>query len=156
MGSQNQLEGCGVKYRWADGFHAPKGVEVDQVAEAIQALPQPTPAALLSASKRKRHCLHNELWAEGDQVWAQRARLDRCRKIIASIEEVVFVGGKSLSVRSVEFVRTASDPKGAWHHVGDIMQNRELLDAYFAETERALEQAQAKVARVRALLEVGG
>lgn len=141
-----------MKYRWADGFHAPKGVEADKVMAAIEELPSPTPLALLSASKAKRHVLHEHLWAEGDQVWAQRARLDRCRKIIGAVEEVVIVGGKTMEVRAVEFIRDPETKAGSWFTMADIMRDKGLLDAYLAEVERAQEQAAAKVARVRALL----
>jgi len=141
-----------MSYQWADGFHAPKGLMADAVMEAIEALPVPTPEALLEASKRKRHILHEVLWSEGDQVWAQRARLDRCRKIIGAVEEVVIIGGKSIEVRAVEFIRERDTGVGRWMTMTDIMADKELLRAYLAEVVRVQEQATAKVERVRQLL----
>lgn len=142
-----------MKYRWADGFHAPKGVKAEAMMDSIDALSSPTPEALLMASKRKKHVLYDHLWSEGDQVWAQRARLERCRKIIGAVEEIVIVGGKSIEVRAVEFVRDRNTGDGQWLKIGDIMQNKELLCDYLAEVEKAQEQAIAKVTRVRVLLE---
>lgn len=141
-----------MKYQWADGFHAPKGIKPESMIEAIDALPTPTPEALLNASKRKRHVLHDHLWSEGDQVWAIRARLDRCRKILGAVEELVIVGGKTIEVRVVEFIRDKNTGAGVWKIMADIMANKELLAAYLFEVERIQEQAMAKVARVRQLL----
>ncbi len=137
---------------WAGGFHAPKGIKVEVVAEAVRAQSAPTPALLVSGSRRKSHVLHDEFWSEGDKVWATRARLDRARKIIGAIEETIIIGGKSIEVRMVEFVRDPKSGKGAWATMTDIMADRKLLDAYMAEVEAAQEQAAAKVSRVRMLL----
>ena len=136
-----------MNYQWGDGFHAPKGVSAEKVAAVVLAMPNPTPTALVAASKRKTHVLHGELWSESDKVWAERGRLDRAAKIIGAIYEVVVVGGKEISIRAVEFVR--HDGEGRWAKLADIRADPELLDAYLAEVIRMQEQAMGKLIRVR-------
>jgi hypothetical protein len=139
-----------MNFEWADGFHAPKGVSVEDVAGALDALPTPSPENLLEASKRKRHVLHGELWSEGDQVWAQRGRLERCRKIIGAVQEVIVVGNREIKVRAVEFVKT--NGSGQWTGIESITSDPDLTDAYLAEIQRLQDQAAAKMARFRMLL----
>lgn len=139
-----------MNFRWADGFHPPKDVPADVAMAAIEKLPDPTPERLLQATKSKRHVLHDDLWAEGDQVWAQRGRLDRCRKIIGAVQSVVVVGGKDISVRAVEFVKL--DGEGRWATLATIRSDPALLEAYFAEIQRLQEQAVAKMTKVRELM----
>lgn len=139
-----------MNYVWADGFHAPKGVSADKVAEAIEKLPDPSPEALLDATKAKRHVLHEAVWGEGDQVWAQRGRVDYCRRVLGAVKEVVVHGGKTIEVRAVEFVRQNGD--GRWYQTRDIRNDPELLDAYMAEIARLQDQAAAKMAKLRSLM----
>lgn len=141
-----------MRYQWAPGFHPPKGVEADAVKGALDALPEPSPENLLEASKSSNHVLHEDLWSEGDQVWAQRGRLERCRKIIGSVVDTQLVGGKAITVRAVEFLRSDDDKKGQWVSIESIVQDSDLLDAYLAEVQRLQDQASAKMAKVRALL----
>lgn len=139
-----------TQYYWADGFHAPKNVSADDAMAAIERLKEPTPENLLEASKSKKHILHETLWAEGDQVWANRGRLECCRKIIASVCEVEVVGGREIAIRAVEFVRANGD--GRWATLTDIKKDPDLMDAYLAEVLRLQEQASAKLKKVRALM----
>ena len=139
-----------MTYVWADGYHAPKGLRPDKVAAAIDNLSDPSPEAMLEATKSKRHVLHEVVWGEGDQAWAQRGRLDFCRKIMGAIKEVIVHGGKSIEVRTVEFVRQNGD--GRWYHTRDIRGDAELLDAYMAEIVRLQDQAAGKMAKLRALM----
>lgn len=140
-----------MNFQWADGFHPPKNVTPDAVKAAIDELADPSPESMLEASKRKRHVLHEDLWAEGDQVWAQRGRLDRTRRIIGSVMETMTIGGKSISIRVVEFVRPA-ESDGRWATLETIRKAPELLDAYLGEVQRLQDQATAKLAKVRSLL----
>lgn len=139
-----------MNYRWAEGFHPPKKVTPEAAKAAIDKLKEPTPENLLEASKRDKHVLHEDLWSEGDQVWAQRGRLERCRKILGAVQEVVIVGGKEMTVRSVEFVKTSGE--GRWATLETIRSDPALLEAYFAEILRLQEQATAKMAKVRELM----
>jgi hypothetical protein len=139
-----------VNYQWADGFRPPEKVSASAVRAALDALEAPTPENLLEASKRKRHVLHADLWTEGDQAWAQRARLDRCRHIIGAIVEPVVVGGKTIIVRSVEYVRVNGE--GTWATLADIRNDPELRGAYVAEVQRLQEQALGKLAKLRELM----
>lgn len=140
-----------MNYQWSVGYHAPKGISADAAMGAVMALKHPTPEELLAASKAKRHIFHQHLWAEGDQVWAQRARLTECRRIIGHIERVEVIGGKTMTVRAVEYVR-GNSPAGAWATLDDIVNSPELLDAYLADAERAQQQAVEKLSRIRALI----
>lgn len=139
-----------MNFQWASGFHAPKGVDPKKVAKAIDGLDDLSPDALLNAAKRETHVLHKTLWAEGDQVWAYRGRLEYTRKIMASVEEVETKGSKVIEHRYVEFVRTSEG--GRWARMKDILVNQELLDGYMAEIQRMNEQAAAKMTNLRALL----
>ena len=138
-----------MNYEWADGFHAPKGVSADDVKEALDKLPEPSPDALLEATKRKSHVLHGEIWGEGDQIWANRGRLERCRKIVASVCEVITVGKNDIQVRSVEFVKHNG---GHWSSLDAIRKDPDLLEAYAAEVQRLQDQASAKMSKLRQLM----
>jgi hypothetical protein len=146
-----------MKYQWREGARPPHKlvdgqpatVSADEVAFALRELPAPSPDELLEASKVSDHVLHWELWHEGDQVWAARGRLDRCRQIIGAVHEVTIVGGKSITVRNVEFVRNGKD--GQWAHIETILKDPALDAAYLAEITRLLEQATAKLERYRTL-----
>lgn len=143
-----------MKYVWADGFHRPKNVDADTVKAALDVLPEPSPENLLDATKAEGHVLHEDLWAEGDQVWAQRGRLDRCRRIIGAVHEIVPVGNREVSIRAVEFVRPNGE--GRWASLDNIRNDPDLLDAYLGEVERLAEQAAAKSRKVRELLRQRG
>lgn len=136
-----------TQFQWADGFHPPKDVPPEAVKSALDELPEISPENLLHASKAKDHVLHEDLWSEGDQVWAQRARLDRCRKIIGAVHEVIVVGGKEITVRHAEFVRTNGE--GSWHTIDDITSDSALLEAYMREIQKLNEQATGKMQRLR-------
>lgn len=138
-------------YRWRPGKHPPHDAEgnvipASAVKAALDELPEPSPERLLDASKRKRHVLHDELWGEGDQVWAQRGRLERCRHIISSVGEVIIIGGKTIEVRAVEFVRT-SGADGRWADIHAIMSDDALRAAHLASIIALQEQALAKLSR---------
>lgn len=135
---------------WREGFHAPKGVSADDVKATLDRLEEPSPENLLHATKAKRHPLHDAVWGEGDQVWAQRGRLEYCRRIIGAINETIVVGGKSIEIRVVEFIRT--NGSGQWTSIDDIRNDPLLLDAYLAEVQRLQEQAVAKLEKVRVLM----
>lgn len=139
-----------MNFQWAKGFHAPKGVNAADMAAALDKLKYPSPEGLYEASKAKRHVLNNEIWSEGDQVWATRGRMERCRTIIGAVEEIIIVGGKSLSIRAVEFIPVKGE--GRWTRVEEIRDDPVLCDAYLATVIRMQEQATAKLARVRELL----
>lgn len=139
-----------MNYQWAEGFRPPKGVDVAEVAKWIESKDNPSPDNLLDASKNKKHCLHQAIWSEGDQIWAQRGRLEFCRKILGAVKVEVSVGGRLIQVRSVEFVKVNGD--GRWIGIGQISEDAELRDAYLAEIVRLQEQASAKMAKFRELL----
>lgn len=138
------------RWQWADGFHAPKGVAAESVVEAVGALKAPTPENLLNAAKKKGHVLHDAFWAEGDQVWANRGRLDYARHIIGSLRSVEVRGGKEISVRAVEFVRPNGE--GRWAMIDDIIADPDLRDAYLAEAQMLFDQASSKMSAVRRAL----
>jgi hypothetical protein len=140
-----------VRFEWREGFHPPSGVAAETVKAALDALPEPSPEALLEASKIAEHPLHGELWSEGDQLWAQRGRLEHCRRIIGAVHEVLTIGGKEITIRAVEFIRTESD-KGRWIGLDGIRADPELLDAYFGEIQRLQDQAAGKMAKLRDLM----
>lgn len=138
-----------MKYHWREGFHAPRGVSAEAVKKTLDVLSEPSPQMLLEASKKKQHPLHGELWSEGDQVWAQRGRAERCRHIISSIEEEINIGGVTIEIRSVEFLRV--DGSRRWTQIEEIIDDPELADAYLTEIQRLQEQAAAKMAKFREL-----
>ena len=135
-----------TEYRWKDGYHAPKNVKANEVWEALQALPEPTPEALYEATKDRSHPLHDAVWTEGDQEWARRGRLTFCRRVIASIERVELRGKKTIVVRAAEFVT------GRWVTVEDIAEDADLRDAYFDELQKMLDNASRKIEAARMFL----
>jgi len=132
-------------HRWRDGFVAPKGVAVADARAAVVELDEPSPEELYEASKDNSHVLHEDIWSEGDQEWARRGRIERCRKILGAIVEIVRVGNREIEVRSVEFV-------GKWALIEEIISDVDLRDRYFLEIQRLNEQAMAKLARCRELM----
>ena len=140
-----------MKYRWAEGFHAPKGIEAESVAIDCEARGDWSPDGLFQASKDKSHYLHGVVWAEGDQVWAQRARLEFCRKTIAGVHVEMTHGGKTYEVRAAEFVRVNGD--GRWASIEQIRSDSDLLKAYATEVGKYLQMATAKQAKLQALLD---
>lgn len=146
-----------MQFQWREGaipprrLHKNKEVAIDAgvVARALRELDAPSPDNLLEASKASDHVLHWELWHEGDQVWAQRGRLDRCRNIIGAVHEVVTMGGKEITTRSVEFIRVNGE--GTWAHMEAILSDPAMEKAYLAEIQKLQEQALAKIQRYRAL-----
>lgn len=139
-----------MNFQWAEGFRPPKGVSPDDVAASLAKLEEPSPESLYEASKEKGHILHGDLWSEGDQVWARRGRIERCRKIISSVHEIVVVGGRDIAIRNVEFVR--SEGKGRWAGMETIRNDPKLWDAYMAEVLRLQDQAAAKLSKLRELM----
>lgn len=95
-----------MNFEWAEGFRAPKGISAEAAKARLDTLPEPSPEASFEASKDPVDLLHNATWGEGDQAWANRARLDFHRHLIGAIRETVVVGGRTISIRSVEFVKT--------------------------------------------------
>ena len=139
-----------MNFQWRDGFHAPKGVKAEDIHAAIVKLSEPSPEELYNASKKKTHVLHEAVWAEGDQVWATRGRIDYCRRIIGAVVETIVVGNRSIETRAVEFVRTNGD--GRWMSIESIRSDPDLLDAYIGEIQRLQDQATAKMAKLRELM----
>lgn len=146
-----------MNFQWREGLVPPRKmrrgkavpVTADEVAAALSELPAPSPDNLLEASKASDHVLHWELWHEGDQVWARRGRLDRCRHIIGAVHEVTIVGGRTITNRVVEFVRDRGE--GKWAHIETILSDPNLDAAYLLEITRLQEQALAKIERYRLL-----
>lgn len=146
-----------MRFQWRDATPPPKrlvkgepvAIAADDMAAALRALPAPTPANLLDASKDEDHILHWELWHEGDQVWASRGRQERCRQIIGAVQDVTIVGGKEIVNRVVEFVRVRGEP--TWAHMDQILSDPELDEAYLAEITRLQQQALDKMQRYRQL-----
>jgi hypothetical protein len=146
-----------MKFTWREGARPPTlvrdGKEVtisaEAVAKELRKLDVPSPENLLHASKASDHVLHSELWREGDQVWAQRGRMERCREIIRGIHEITTIGGKTITNRTVEFVRVKGE--GIWAHMDAILADPDLEKAYLAEIEKLQQQALAKIQRYRAL-----
>jgi len=133
----------------------PVGLDAEAVYRAVAALPDPTPENVFEDSKKPEHVLHATIWSEGDQVWANRGRIDYVRKIMRSIGEVVVVSGRTITVRSIEFVRPEARPEGLWSTLERIRADNSLLDAYEAEVIRLQEQALGKMTKLRALRTTG-
>lgn len=149
-----------MTYKWREGSRPPvrmllgKETEIpaDEFAVVLRELPTNSPDApgiLLEASRSSNHVLHYEIWSEGDDVWAERARRDRCREIISSHKRVEVIGGKTIEVRTVEFVRT---PEGKrWAQIDAILADEALEKAYVREIISLQEQAKNKLESFYAL-----
>lgn len=141
----------GPEYRFRDGVPRPKGgVAPERVAEALQALEDDegriTPERLLDASKVPDSVFHEDLWGEGDQVWAQRGRRERCRQLIGCVVEVHVIGGASYETRVFEHV------SGGFMRLETIAADPDLVDELFGGVEKSLNEAQSKISRLRAYL----
>lgn len=137
---------------WRRGSHPPKNVDAATVKAAIDELYEPSPEALLEAAKNKKHCLHEELYSEGDQIWAQRGRLERCRHILGDLAEIVVIGGQTIEIRAVEWLRaTKDDEQDIWATLEDIRADTELFKRYLKEVRRLQDQASAKLAKALSL-----
>lgn len=137
------------EYHWRKGFIPPKGVAASDVRASLGNLPEITPENLYEASKSKRHVLHTALWSEGDQEWARAARIEYCRRVISNIVEVVPVGGKSIEVRAIEFIRPEGQSR--WASIEDIMADPVMRDAHLSAIQDLQEEAAAKLQRFRDL-----
>lgn len=132
-----------MAYKWREGARPPKNVSADVVAEAISDLGDEVQAeALLEASKKPKHVLHEDLWSEGDQVWANRARLQRCREIISSVVEEIEIGGKTYETRAYEFVR------GGYRTIQTIASDQDLIADFIQDVADQMGQFQAKLSRI--------
>lgn len=140
-----------MKYQWVEGSRPPKGVSPQKVAEAIEAMPPTSrnPKELVKRAKAARHALHRELWGESDAVWAQRGREERARHIMASLEVVQIIGGKTITFRAVEYVRR--NEEDGWFTTGEILADDDLKLSYMEQVEKLLRQAQEKQARATEL-----
>jgi len=134
-----------MNFQWAEGYHPPKGVTIEQAAAAV--LEAKDPDTLLRKSRGKRHCLHNALWSEKDQVWANRARREYCRKFIGAVKEIRIIGGDEVSIRAVEFVKVNGGD--IYATIDDIMSNQGYLNAYLGEIQKLQQQAINKMAVLR-------
>ena len=135
---------------WAEGAHTPKGLSAEAMGEAIQQWP--TPPLMFEASKDRHHILHAELWSEGDQVWANQARLDRTRHIMGACKQQIVIGKKTITMRAVEYIHR-KDGTGAWATSDMIRSDSELLEDYLAEVQKLQVQAAEKISTVLALME---
>lgn len=139
-----------TQYQWAEGFRPPKNVSAEALGLAIEVLDEPTPEALFEASKEAEHVLHGHLWSEGDQVWANRARVEECRHIIGGYRGITIVGGKTITFRPVEFLREQGE--GRWARMEEIIADDSLHYAYMAEIKRLQQQALNKMETFMLLL----
>jgi hypothetical protein len=130
-----------VKFQWADGFRPPTGVTAQEVGEVIASLREPSPLLLLEASKFDNHPLHHAIWGEPDETWAERGRIEFCRKIISGLRRVDVISRIDVVTRPYEFVA------GSWHAQEDIMACPALSKAYMADMIRSMEQITAKMRR---------
>jgi hypothetical protein len=138
-----------MSYQWREGAPLPRGpkgvLPVEDVKAAIDALEEPSPENLFEASKSERHILHHEIWSEGDQAWANRARMQRCREIVASVHEVLVIGGKNVGIRAFECVKVKGTRR--WASIANIVSDDAMRKGYIAEIRELQEQALAKTMR---------
>jgi hypothetical protein len=137
-----------MSYQWRSGFHAPSGVSVEKFGATVEGMDNPCPEQLLEDSKKKTHVIHSHLWTEGDQVWANRARLSECRQMLSSIKKVELIGGEDVSYRVVEFLSASK----TWVKMEVILADNALLEQHFLEIEKLQQQAVSKMANLRMLL----
>lgn len=138
-------------YRWREGFHPPKGVSAEVAWRAVEKTPDPDD--LLHAAKRVRHPLHNHLFAEGDQVWAQKARREECRRIVGALQtDIVLKGGEIITTRCVEYLPADPGNEAGYYTVGEIASDQEKMMRLFKEVGRLQQQAMDKLALVEALM----
>jgi hypothetical protein len=131
--------------RWADGFHAPKGVSAVAVWRSMQEAGAHSPEKLFHASKDPSHVLHEAFWSDGDEAWATRGRMEFARKVVSSLIVPHVVRNRVIEVRAVEFVRET------WIPMNRIVSERHLDEAYQQDILKQAEQLHAKLARYFAL-----
>lgn len=129
---------------------APKVLRLQAIQALEKAGIEPSPENLLKMSKRKKHPLHAFFWDTPDEVWAQVGRYEGARRIINTTRVEFSIGGKTLEVRAVEFVRT--DDGGRWAMTQDIVKSPELLSGYMREIESLNEQAAEKMRKLREII----
>jgi len=140
-----------VNVEWRAHARPPAGLTAYAMKARLDALPEPSPQASLEASKDPDDALFSATWERNDRDWANEARLHYHRHLIAAVCETVVVGSSEIQVRSYEFVRD-EDGEGKWDSIENIVADPDLLDAYVREVQRYLNQAGAKMERVRLLL----
>lgn len=140
-----------TRYRWREGAVPPKTIDAEVFGSLLDASDDPSPDALFEASKDESHVLHEDLWSEGDQVWANRGRIARVRQIIGMCHKVEVHFGKEISTRVVEFIRP--NGPGRWMQTDAIRLSPEFMDAYIREIIRLQEQATDKMSKVQSLLQ---
>jgi len=110
---------------------------------------EPSPENLLQSSKKKGAPLHEYFYGGNAKEWADYGRYEAARKIIQSIPVHWRVGGRTITTRAVEFVKTPEG--GRWAFMRDILSDKRLADAYLEEVDRLLGSARDKLARFRSL-----
>ena len=139
------------RIHWKAGSRFGK-LDAERVMKDVRRLKEPSPENLYTASRAKKHSLHALIWAEDDEAWAQRGRIEKCREVLRGLVETMVIGGATIEVRAVEFVKPESRPDGVWGTVDEIILDDEMRDAYLLAAEQLMLSATAKLRKVRQLL----
>jgi len=133
---------------WRGGYIHPKGVSPDSIIADCRARGDYSPDGLFEASKDETHPLHEAIWKVGDEIWAARGRREFCRQLLGSLVESYSIGGRTVEVRVVEFVKIKPG-LAQWLPLDQIRADPKLAAAYIATAERLLNQALAKLSAIR-------
>ena len=124
----------------------PQDVKVQAVTALVESGKEPSPSNLIAESKKKKHPLHGFFWDTPESTWAEVGRYEGARRILQTTKVDLSIGGKSISMRAVEFCRDQDG--GRWASMQDIVNSDELRRGYMTEVNRLLQSAQEKMARL--------
>jgi hypothetical protein len=140
--SAQNLEKPRIEVYWAPGFHAPRGVAAADVGRSLQGTDK-SPETLLELSKDKNHPLHEAVWGEGDQVWANRGRMELCRKVISAIRVDEITSKKTITYRMYEYIKQTK----SWHDLPEIVVDPTLDAEYQRQIMASIDELQSKLRR---------
>lgn len=127
-----------------------KETRIKAVRQLIDKGIEPSPENLLKANRRKGTPLYEYFRGIDEKTWAEFGRYETARRIIDNVPQVHFVGGVQIETRMVEVVRDKGEKR--WAAMDDILSSSALRDSYMSEVQRLMEQAQAKLENLRALM----
>lgn len=110
---------------------------------------EPSPENLGRRSMQKSAPLYDHFSVLSEKDFADYGRYEHCRKIIRSVPQYEFIGGKKIEHRMVECVTI--DKEKRWAFMDDILADPDMTDAYYEAVQTLLRQAQDKLSMLQQL-----
>lgn len=137
-------------YKFRDGFHVPRGVDAEQVANELYHVRGErdgiTAAAVVEAARAKGSALHSIIFRLSDKEAAHGYRLDVARRLIRAVVVVREDAPEPTPVWvHVPAGLNEADRGGEYQPTATIVQRPDAFAAALSELQRRLNSARAAV-----------